>query len=77
MAGIVGNWITSFLSGHSQFIHVRSEFSDVTGCPRSVPQGTVLGPLFFVAYISPVAGIANKFGVTLGQYADDTQLTLT
>jgi len=39
-----------------------------------VPLGSVLGPLFFVAYISPVACIANKFGVSLSQYADDTQL---
>jgi len=34
----------------------------------------VLGPLFFVAYISPVACLANKFGLSLSQYADDTQL---
>jgi len=38
------------------------------------PQESVLGPLFFVAYISLVACIANKFGVSLSQYADDTQL---
>jgi len=35
---------------------------------------SVLGLLFFVAYISPVACIANKFGASLSQYADDTQL---
>ena len=34
----------------------------------------MLGPLFFVAYISPVASIANKFGVFISQYADDKQL---
>ena len=34
-------------------------------------QGRVLGPLFFVAYISPIAKIAGKLNVH--QYADDTQ----
>ena len=39
-----------------------------------MPQRSVLGPVFFVACISPVACIASKFGVFLSQYADDTQL---
>jgi len=74
VTGVVGNWITSYLTDRSQFIHVGSESSAVTDCPCGVPQGSVLGPLFFVAYISPVACLANKFGVSLSQYADDTQL---
>jgi hypothetical protein len=72
--GTVGNWITSYLTDRSQFIRVGSESSAITYCSCGVPQGSVLGPLFFVAYISPVARIANKFGVFLSQYADDTQL---
>ena len=71
---MVGKGITSCLTDHSQFIHVGSESSAVTDCSCDVPQGSVLGPLFFVAYYSPVACIANKFGVFLSQYADDTQL---
>jgi Reverse transcriptase (RNA-dependent DNA polymerase) len=71
---MVGNWITSYLTDRSQFIHVGSESSDVTDCSCGVPQGSVLGPLFCVAYISPVACIASKFGVFLSQYADNTQL---
>jgi hypothetical protein len=38
---------------------------------HDVAQGRVLGPLFFVAYISPIAKIAGKLNVH--QYADDTQ----
>jgi len=74
VTGIVGIWITSILTDRSQVIHVGSESSAVTDCPCGVPQRSVLGPLFFVAYISPVAYIANKFGVSLSQYGDDTQL---
>ena len=76
VTGMVGNWITSYLIDRSQFVHVGSESSDVTDCSCGcgVPQRSVLGPLFFIAYISPVACIASKFGMFRSQYADDTQL---
>jgi len=46
------------------------------GCSSGVPQGSVLGPLLFITYISPISSIASNFGVSLQQYADDTQLYL-
>ena len=39
-----------------------------------MPQGSVLGPLLFVAYISSTANIATSYGVNHHQYADDTQI---
>ena len=46
VTGMVGNWITSYLTDRSQFMHVGSESSAVTDCSCGVPQGSVLGPLF-------------------------------
>ena len=39
-----------------------------------VPQGSVLGPVLFSLYISPIAQIASTFGLSQQQYIDDTQL---
>src|SRR5208282_2736316 len=43
-------------------------------CDLGVPQGSVLGPLLFITYVSPVSDIVTSAGLGSHQYADDTQL---
>jgi len=46
-----------------------------TLCDCSVPQGSVLGPLLFTAFISPIARVADRHNISQRQlYADDTQV---
>ena len=39
--------------------------------------GSVLGPLLFTAYVSPIASIVHLYSIDQQQYADDTQLFIS
>jgi len=56
------------------FVCVGNSFSPITDCHTGVPQRSVVGPILFCLYISPIADIASQYGVSLQQYADNTQL---
>ena len=67
-------WVTSYLSGRSQFVRLGQSRSSTSVCTTEVPQGSVFGPILFSLYISPISSIACKHNISQQQYAADTQL---
>jgi len=74
VSGSVLTWLTPYLTDRHQCVRVGQASISHTLCHTGVPQGSVLGPILFSCYMSPISFIANTFGVGIQQYADDTQL---
>ena len=74
ITGSVQEWFASYLSSRTQFVQIESSRSSLRELNCGVPQGSVLGPLLYVLYTSPVADIIKRHNLTYHLYADDTQL---
>jgi len=77
ISGATFSWIRSYLNGRSQCVRAGQSASPYRECLSGVPQSSVLGPLLFSAYVSPIGFIASDHGISLQQYADDTQLHIS
>jgi len=75
--GIIGsfyhNWLKSYLSNRSFSVTSGSSSSFILLSSCGVPQGSVLGPILFTIYVSPIASIVSSHGVIQQQYADNIQ----
>lgn len=73
--GIQGDllrWMESYLSNRSQIVTVNGYSSDRTIVTSGVPQGSHLGPLFFIIFINDVYKCFPECGFIL--YADDLKI---
>ena len=64
----------SFRVGRRQYIRYNGLTSSTTVVQFGAPQGSVLGPLFFILYTADVFHIARELGFFIHGYADDLQL---
>ena len=66
-------WAESFLLGRTQTVIVDGTESSPLPVLSGVPQGTVLGPLFFLVYINDITENISP-GTTVRLFADDTSV---
>ncbi len=67
-------WIKSYLTNRTQSVLINGIRSQPVNPKFGVPQGSVLGPVLFTLYVSPLSDIANQHDVMSHFYADDSQL---
>ena len=70
--GTVLQWIKSYFSKRPQFVQFNETQSSMLTIKCGVPQGSILGPLFFIVYINDLAN-ASKVTKSL-LFADDTSI---
>ena len=68
------SWIQSYLSDRSQAVWIDHVMSDYLPCEVGVPQGSNLGPLFFMLYVNDLPFVLT---CPIDQYADDSTLHAT
>ena len=68
------DWLRSYLEDRSQYVSMRDVNSDVTSLTTGVPQGSVLGPLLFSVYTSPLSRLITSNDFSCHSYADDTTI---
>src|SRR5437867_4904910 len=77
VSGSALSLISSYLSNRSQSVSIQSHFSPSAPISTGVPQGSVLGPLLFCLYTTPLTYLFSNSPVSYHFYADDTQLYIS
>ena len=72
--GTALEWFKSYLTDRSQSVFLNGTKSSPMPLSYGVPQGSVLGPLLFTLYTSPLSKIIDGFSLSHHLYSDDTQL---
>ena len=75
LSGVVLAWFTSYLSDRTYSIYIEKHKTKPRTLSHGVPQGSVLGPILFNIYISPLLDIFDNYpDIHFHTYADDLQI---
>ena len=77
LTGKAYDWFASYISGRKQSVLIEGVESTLWELLFGVPQGSVLGPILFIIYTSPLGKILKNLGISYHFYADDSQIYIS
>ena len=73
ISGNLLNWCKDYLSNRTQRVVIDGYSSSLSEITSGVPQGSILGPLFFVIFINDLPDVVCSDN-TIALYADDSKM---
>ena len=67
-------WFRSYASGRQQLVNISGTFSSLANISCGVPQGSVLGPLLLLIYVTDMSAVVKH---ELLLYADDAAILVS
>jgi len=74
ISGLALSWFESYLSNRTQTVVINGFKSETSSLQFGVPQGSVLGPVLFLLYMSPLFDVVKQYNIGHHAFADDNQL---
>ena len=74
---LVLKWFISYLTGRTQSVMINNIESESHPLLYGIPQGSILGPIIYTLYTTPLGQIIKNHDLQYHMYADDTQLYMS
>ena len=70
----IQHWFKNYLGNRTQFVYYNNAIYEVKGISHAVPQGSILGPIWFIIYLNDFSLTSDILFSIL--FADDSTILI-